>query len=158
MKDFRVGFSTTSAPISRIIRAVTGSRVSHAFLLYWSDDLDQDMVLEATTEGLRIVSWARFQKSSRVLETLPIAWPIAPALRQHADWLGIHYDFAGLVGAAAVVASGGRLSNPLGFGSDSLFCTEFIVRILRAAGHPGAEALKVEGTTPDQLRAFFKAK
>ena len=159
MKDVRVGFSTTDAPISRIIRWVTQSRASHCFFLYASEDLGKDVVMEAATEGFRVMPWDVFRKRNRVIQVVTPAptYPLVPAVRKIAEHLGSAYDFGGLAGAGAVVAAkrgGFRIKNATA-SSHSLFCSEAVVRALQLAGYPGTEKMDPEGTTPEDLRLFF---
>lgn len=157
MNHVRFGFSTTSAPLSRLIRWVTRGQASHCFFVYWSADFAQDMVLEATLQGVRAVSWSRYKEQNHIVDVIPAQWPIEPALMHHVEWLGANYDFTGLLGAGVEVASSGAVRVPFQ-DPDALFCSEFIVRVLQASHYPRAESLSLSGTTPDKLRAFLQPK
>ncbi len=158
----RVGFSTTSALLSRLIRRGTGSRVSHAFLVYRDVDFDREMVMEAAGPGFRIVPLDKFRRHNRVVAIFTPRHPIDEGLKAAVDWLGESYDAAGLVGMALVLLGRWlevRLKKPRNiFGrSKALFCSEAVARACRASRYPGFD-LDPETTTPHDLFAFFSAE
>src|SRR6266545_2827997 len=62
-----VGFSTTGHLLSRLVRRFTRSRVSHCVVVYKSQVFAQEMVLEASGKGYRIVAWRRWDSSNRLI-------------------------------------------------------------------------------------------
>lgn len=128
-----VCFSTTSALTSRIIRAVTRSTVSHALLTFRDASLGKIVVLEAVSEGFRVVTWKSWQRHNQLVEryALTLSDDVqAQALSQLAERLGEGYDYLGAVGWL------GRLlhfGNP--FASRSrLFCSEAVALFLQMCG------------------------
>jgi hypothetical protein len=158
-----VGFSTPKLwnPLSWAIRAATHAEVSHAWLLVEDPLFDHRLVLEAASTGFRLVPLSRFVLTERVVALLEPAADVTPGLRQAGDWLGEKFDVRGLVGMALLLLAerlGLRgLRNPLR-SRRALFCSEAVVRTLRAAGYPGADRLGVEETTPAALLAFLLAQ
>jgi hypothetical protein len=157
----RVGFSTTNTLLSRIIRRFTGSRVSHAFLVYQDVDFDREMIMEAAGAGFRIVPLDRFRRHNRVVAIFTPRHPIDEGLRAAVDWLGESYDAGGLVGMALLLAGRWlkvrlRRRNFLAR-SRALFCSEAVARACRASRYPGFD-LDPETTTPQDLFAFFEAE
>jgi hypothetical protein len=157
-----IGFSTPRRwnPLSALIRAMTGSRTSHAWLLVEDPVFELRLVLEAHSSGFRLVSFTRFVKDNVVVALVEPAHPLEPGLPAAGQWLGESFDVLGLFGIfLTLVARWFRQRpwrNPFP-SAQSLFCSESVVRTLQAAGYPGAAALPPEETTPGELLAFFEA-
>jgi hypothetical protein len=157
-----VGFSTPRRwnPLSALIRAMTGSPASHAFLLVEDPLFELRLVLEAGSSGFRLVSFTRFVKDNKVVALVEPAHPIEPGLPAAGEWLGESFDLRGLVGIfLTLVARWFRQRpwrNPLPT-ARALFCSEAVIRTLHAASYPGSAALRPEETTPAELLAFFEA-
>jgi hypothetical protein len=154
-----VGFSTPKLwnPLSWAIRKATGARASHAWLLVEDPLFDTRLVLEAAATGFRLIAFSRFVRTEKVVAIVCPAHPIERGLPAAGEWLGEKFDVRGLVGMAWVVLgqSLGRLwKNPFR-SRRTLFCSEAVVRTMRAAGHPRSESLRVEDTTPAALLAFL---
>ncbi len=156
-----VGFSTPRRwnPLSWIIRVLTRSRASHAWLLVEDPLFRLRLVLEAHSTGFRLVTLARFARDNRVVALVQPAHPIDRGLPEAGTWLGESFDTIGLVGMAWVVLrrlfhlSPGK--NPFR-SARALFCSESVVRTLKAAGYPGAEALGDEDETPEDVLDFLQ--
>lgn len=156
-----VGFSTPRLwnPLSWAIRAATRAPASHAWLLVEDPLFEQRLVLEASGSGFRLIALSRFVRTEKVVALVEPPHPLDPALPAAGEWLGEKYDVAGLVGMAWVVLgqlAGRMFRNPFR-SRRSLFCSESVVRTLRAAGYPRADRLPVEDTTPAALLAFLSA-
>lgn len=156
-----VGFSTPRHwnPLSALIRAMTRSRTSHAWLLVEDPAFRLRLVLEAHSSGFRLVSFTRFVKDNIVVALVEPPHPIEPGLPEAGEWLGESFDVLGLAGIfLTLVARWFRQRpwrNPFPTAS-ALFCSEAVIRTLRAARYPGAAALEPETTTPAELLAFFE--
>ncbi len=155
----RIGFSTQRGnPVSATIRFFTGSKTSHAWLLVVDPLFDMELVMEAHELGFRLVPFKTFRKNNRIVALIDPGHPLEPGIREAAKWLGSIYDFAGLFGMLFVML--GRVlkrkwKNPFR-SARSMFCSEAVVRVLRASGYPGAERLSPENTTPQDLLDFFE--
>lgn len=155
-----LGFSTPRSfnPVSWLVRRMTGSEVSHSFFLYWDDDFQCDMVLEAHEFGFRLITWKRFLTSNRVVALVEPAHSLDSGFARLGAWVGSYYDFKGLLGQA-IVQLGRWLSRKWRNPSQtvrSMFCSESIVRCMEWAGHPEAKAFSPKETTPQDLLAFFR--
>ncbi len=156
-----VGFSTPRLwnPLSALIRAMTHSRTSHAWLLVEDPAFKLRLVLEAHSSGFRLVSFARFVKENVVVALVEPSHPVDPGLPAAGEWLGESFDVIGLFGIFLTLL--GRWfrqrpwRNPFPTPS-ALFCSEAVIRTLQAAGYPGSDALDPEGTTPAELLGFFQ--
>lgn len=158
--DTHVGFSTSTSPVSAVIRTLTRSRASHAWFLYRDTDLGLDMVLEAVGSGLRLIPFEVWRHHNRVVATVPLGRSLNQGLAHAVMWIGTRYDGGGLFGMAVVMV--GRWfrrtwRNPWA-SSRALFCSEVVVRALQRDGFPGAERLDPEGTSPADLMAFLGAR
>jgi hypothetical protein len=156
-----VGFSTPRHwnPLSALIRAMTHSRTSHAWLLVEDPAFRLRLVLEAHSSGFRLVSFTRFVKDNVVVALVEPSHPVDPGLPDAGEWLGESFDVLGLFGIFVTLVGRwfrqGPWRNPFPTAS-ALFCSEAVIRTLRAAGYPGATALEPESTTPAELLAFFE--
>jgi hypothetical protein len=137
----------------------TRADASHAWLLVEDPLFEQRLVLEAAGAGFRLIPLSRFVRTEKVVALIEPAHPLDAAMPAAGEWLGEKYDTIGLVGMAWVVLgqlAGQLFKNPFR-SRRSLFCSESVVRTLRAAGHPRADRLRVEDTTPAALLAFLSA-
>lgn len=156
-----VGFSTPRRwnPLSALIRVMTRSRTSHAWLLVEDPAFRLRLVLEAHSSGFRLVSFTRFVKDNVVVALVEPAQPLDGALPEAGEWLGDSFDVIGLFGIfLTLVARWFRQRpwrNPFPTPS-ALFCSEAVIRTLRAARYPGSDALDPESTTPAELLAFLE--
>jgi hypothetical protein len=162
LEPTRIGFSTTDALLSRLIRRLTRSTVSHAFLVYRDVDFEREMVMEAVGAGFRIVPLDKFAKHNRIVAIVKPRHPIDEGLKAAVDWLGEGYDAPGLVGMAVLLVLRAlrrrklRVRNLLARRS-ALFCSEAVARACRASRYPGFDR-DPETTTPQDLFAFFEAE
>lgn len=158
-----VGFSTPRRwnPLSALIRAMMRSRTSHAWLLVEDPLFGLRLVLEAHSTGFRLVSFANFVRDNKVVALVAPAHPIEPGLPEAGGWLGDQFDVLGLFGIfLTMVARWFKRKawrNPF-TSSRALFCSEAVVRVLKAAHYPGAARLGDETTTPAELLAFFEGE
>jgi hypothetical protein len=148
-----VGFSTSSAWYSRVIRAATGAKCSHVFLI--TDVLGVRLVLEEGTFGYSTRTLDNMIASgSNVVQILTPLVPLDLAVKHSFDWLGQRYDYVGLLGMAWVMimrAMRHRVSNPLA-SPHAAFCSEEVTNVLRFAKHPNVDQLDPPSTDPEDLR------
>ncbi len=158
-----VGFSTPRRwnPLSALIRAMMRSPVSHAWLLVEDPLFGLRLVLEAHSTGFRLVSFANFVRDNEVVALVAPAHPLEPGLPEAGGWLGDEFDVLGLIGIfLTMVAKWFRRrawKNPF-TSARALFCSEAVVRVMKAARYPGAGRLGDETTTPAELLAFLSAE
>jgi len=155
-----IGFSTQRRNlVSRFIRWVTSSEASHTWLLMHDPLFDMYMVMEAHELGFRLVPFSRFSRHNDVVAVFEPEQDLSAGLHAAAHWLGYVYDFAGLLGGLWVmlgrVLTRRRWRNPFR-SRKALFCSEAVVRLLKAGRFTGAEKLHPEETTPQDLRDFLR--
>lgn len=156
-----VGFSTPRLwnPLSALIRVMSGSPFSHAWLLVEDPTFELRLVMEAHTTGFRLISLARFVKANKVLELVVPAQSLSPGLPQTGEWLGDDYDVRGLFSIFMATLKQLITHKKIGrrrHASRGLFCSEAVVRSMKAANYPGARKLGNETTSPSALFEFFK--
>jgi hypothetical protein len=158
-----VGFSTPRRwnPLSALIRAMMKSQASHAWLLVEDPLFQLRLVLEAHSTGFRLVSLAQFVKDNKVVALVEPAHRLEPGLPEAGGWLGDEFDVLGLLGIFLTMVlkwfKRKAWKNPF-TSSRALFCSEAVVRVMKAAHYPGAGRLGDETTTPAELLAFLSAE
>jgi len=146
-------FSTSRSPVSRIIRWLTQSTVSHVAVLYRDEALDMQVVLEASTHGYTLTAYEVWLRRNRLVRSITADADLLAGLRKVAHEMGEEYDYGGLFGMVFVLL-GRRLKrtwhNPLQ-SNRALFCSEAVVKILQAGGCQRARDVVPETTSPEDL-------
>lgn len=156
----RVGFSTPNwfNPLSWAIRKITKSRTSHAWFLYWDDDFEMEMVMEAHELGFRLVPYEAFKRHNEVVAVfIPRRSLEAGLVTVATRFLSSRYDFGGLLGMAVVKL--GRWfkrtwKNPLR--SDKhVFCSEALAIAMRCS--QGYDDFVADPSTvdPEAMMRYF---
>jgi len=161
MNTTRIGVSTPRGfnPFSWLVLKLTKSTASHAFFVYYDEDWDTDMVMDAHEEGFRILPLTQFEKKNVIVATFHPVVSIEVGVKFVAlTFLGTPFDFGGLFGTAFVLLGRWlkrKWHNPLQ-SARSVFCSEAAVVALQKSGYPGAEKLVPQDTTPQDLLQFFQ--
>ncbi|HEU5060062.1 MAG TPA: hypothetical protein VFU21_26200 [Kofleriaceae bacterium] len=132
-----IGFSTTGGWLSRMIRRITGSPVSHSFVVYHSAVFGKDMVLEASGRGFRVMSWRRFDTENKLVAMYRLKVEDAvvhEALGKLADRLGDAYDTLSLFGY--LLRTVFRLKRVPFDSRKKLVCSEAVALFLGWCGMP----------------------
>jgi hypothetical protein len=151
-----LGFSTTAGWLSRIIRRITGSPVSHSFLVYKSSAFGKEMVLEASGKGFRVMAWKRFDKENKLVAIYRVNLPdpvLYEAMDQLADRLGDAYDTLSLLGY--LLRKWFRLKRVPFDSRDKLVCSEAVALFLGWCGLPFDD---VGVVTPKVLLDFAEGR
>lgn len=132
-----VGFSSSAGLLGRVIRYLTGGSVNHAFLL-WEDAHLGWVVLGANENGITLDTLTNFRATRTIEATVrPIVGTLWNGLTALRNDLNEKYNLSGLVGMSVVeiARAFGREphANPLSNRSE-LFCSQFAVEVIRAAG------------------------
>lgn len=149
----RIGFSRTNKWLSRLIRWFTSSEVSHAFLEYFDENVQQVMVLDVAFDGYKVVPRSLFEKDNEVVTMLEPPVDLSPGLRIVAKWLGKRYDWRAFISFHRWFRNfkAHPTENP-----KTLICTEMVVCALKLSDYPGAQSLDTKGTSPNELLEFLK--
>lgn len=156
MLNIRIGFSTSNAWYSRVIRSVTKAKCSHAFLVMTV--LGQDLVFEEGVFGYSTRTLANLEKSgSQIVQIITPKISLETGMAWSLSVLGQRYDYEGLFGMAWVMfwrAFKKKVHNPLA-SHKAMFCSESVTRVLQASKYPGADALDAPTVDPEELRLFL---
>ena len=145
-----VCLSTTDSVISRVIRWVTRATVSHAFITFRDDTLNQVFVMEANGRGFMLVPWKKWVRKNRMVVRYALATSEASqqgALQSLAKRLGDQYDYISLFGFV-LRRFFKRMANPLN-DSKKLICSEAVAVFLHDVGLD--EFQRAETFTPQDI-------
>ena len=154
--EIRVGFSTTNALTSRLIRFFTRSKVSHAWVSFRDETLDKTLVMHATRIGYNVETWKQFTSHNTLVAMYGCDYDLRPGLQEVANWLGTQYDFEGILGFLWVLFMRWfhvKRRNPFRDAA-KLFCSEAVLMVLKfseAIKIPGVKEMKRKTTDPEEL-------
>jgi hypothetical protein len=137
--SIRIGFSTRRKnPVSRVIRWVSKSRFSHAWIVYYHPIYHCDVVVEADAHGIVELSYGRFRSmNDDVLEMLPPDdVSLDHGMTGLGPTLGTPYDYGSLIGRAWVYLGkwlGRKVRNPLRNVKKDC-CVEHAYKLLQCSG------------------------
>ncbi len=158
-----VGFSTPNwfNPVSWVVRKVTGSKCSHAWFLYYDQDLEMTMVMEAHELGFRLIPFERFTKYNKLVAIFRPPKPIDQGLRVVAKrYLSTTYDFGGLIGMTVVRLGQWfrvKWKNPFR-GAKSVFCSEAVcIAMKESSGYEDFDE-DPDSVDPQTLMDYFMAR
>lgn len=155
----QIGFSTHKNNIlSKIIRWITKSPISHCWILYYDIQFKIEMVLESTTEGFRILPFKTYQKQNDNIVLFNPKFSLTMGLIKAGEKLGTKYDFKGLFGSIFPIIGRWfkrKWKNPF-YSSKELFCSEAVTEIMKDSKYPGSDKFDPSTTNPNDLYNFFK--
>lgn len=157
--NIRIGFSTvTNSLVSRLVRWLTKSRCSHAFFVYFDEDWQTDMVMEASDAGFREIPLATFQKQNTIVAMIAPLMPLDEGLKFVAlTYLGTAFDYTGLLGIGPTLLGRWlkrKWHNPWNTAA-AVFCSEAVVVAMKRVWYPGAASLIPSDTSPSDLLRFM---
>lgn len=155
--NIQVGFSTSKDYwLSKIIRWFTDSKASHCFFIYYDEDWQRNMVLEATEGGYKITPFSYYE-ADLVAKFTP-KYSVETGLTKSIDWLGEGYDYVGLIGMIWVEIGRWLKRNWYNPCRDpkAMFCSEAIARVMKESNYPGTEDWDPESIDPEMLIEFFE--
>lgn len=141
--------------MSWAIRKLTGSAVSHCFIVH--EALGVECAVEAAGDGVVLLPLEVVRERGDIVSLVDMGDSLEVGMGDLAGMIGHPYDYLGLLGFLWVL--GGRKLgkdwyNP--FRSDTrLFCSESVVRILQKCKVPGASLLDPESCSPADVLAFL---
>lgn len=153
--NVRIGFSTSRAWYSRIIRRETKSRVSHTFLVV--DFAGTDLVFEEGTFGYTVRTLADLAKHDTIVAIVKPKYPVEMGFIKSLADLGQPYGYLVLLGMAFVMFGrklGRRWRNPLR-SAHSMICSERNTLVLQDSLYPGAHLFDPSSTSPEDLLEFL---
>lgn len=145
--------TTSTGTLSRLIRWVTRSDVSHVCVVDTAGIYGRSLVLEAHEDGFRAVTLSTFLQQNKLIRCYVPATDLSLSVHLLVDSLGRPYDFGGLVGCLWVLlgrAFNRTWANPWQ-DQRAFFCSEALTDFLKKLGHPGFEKAIPSSTTPEDL-------
>lgn len=148
----KIGFSTTQAWYSRLIRWFTKSKCSHTFVIL--PVMGVDFILEEGYRGYTLRPLSLL--GDNVVEILDPPVDIQKAVEDSFHDIGQMYGYLTLFGMLWVMIGrylGLKWRNPLA-SSHSMICSERVARLLVESGATGLDPVD---TTPEDLRVWMKS-
>jgi hypothetical protein len=149
-KKLTVGFSKSPRLLSKLIRWVEGSEVSHVYIKFHSDFLQRDIIYEASGTVVNFVNLQTFMSRSQIVEefTYEIPAPLYREAIQFAmDHTGKPYGFLSLIGLGWVKFTnkfGFRTRNPFRKDDKTFICSYLVADLLRGI-------IKLDSEIPPEL-------
>jgi hypothetical protein len=159
-KTLTVGFSRSPRLLSKIIRWVEGSEVSHVYIKFRSDFLERDIIYEASGTEVKFVNEFTFLKRSEVIAEFDLSIPVQEyrrAVQYAMDQVGKPYGFLSLIGLGLVKVAnkfGYRTKNVFKDGNRAYICSELTAEVLETFMTLPTE-IPVEYLTPTDLYKIF---
>jgi hypothetical protein len=153
----RMGFSTSKGFISWVIRKITRSKASHAWVTFRDPTLNKTVVMHATRRGFHLEPWSKFVKHSDTKAQFTCTLDLLPGVQYLANWLGTRYDYKSIFGFFWIwVASWfhRKIKNPFR-NTAKMVCSEAMAILIQKAGVNRSEKLDPESTTPEALWEFM---
>jgi hypothetical protein len=153
-----VGFSTTSALLSRVIRKISGAAYSHAFLCHGNPLWQGAWVTQASLPTVH--SWpydvaARGWSRVMIYEVTPqFRSAMLKGMEGSRDLFEADFGVVGLVGSAIRALRAKwtrrRTANPLAL-PGQLFCSQFVQTVLMASGNEAFARWDPKSSSPAQV-------
>jgi hypothetical protein len=166
MDSIIVGFSRPKAffePFSWIIRAITRSKFSHAYIRFYSEEYNRWLVYQASGLKVNFIGQTSFDDVELVYEEFNV--PVTPLTKKTAiqgaiDKCGSPYGVGQIIGFGAVLFMrifGKNIHNPFYSGS-SYVCSELVADILIEIDKEDAGSLDPSAMTPQDVYNFMISK
>jgi len=148
-----IGFSTSDGFISKAIRWFSRSEVSHAWVSFDCGELEQRLIMHATSGGYKLNHWRRWKKGNTIVAQFVCREDLSDGLRKMAKQLDHDYDYLSVIMMMPRRWLGKLFRNPVR-DRKKLHCSEALARLLQAHGF--AKDLDPESTTPGDLLEFCR--
>jgi hypothetical protein len=144
-------FSTTGKLLSRIIRRLTRSQVSHVAI--GTSMQGVPVIIEATTFGVRIYPRKRWERGKKIVAEARFYPDLSGSIAHAIEHVGDRYDYTNLIGYLVVLPArwlGRKIKNPFA-SPKALVCSELALHLDHEHRIPEWEGLDPETTTPEDL-------
>lgn len=166
MNEIIVGFSRPASgfePFSWLIRAVTGSKFSHAYIRFYEEEYDRWVIFQASGLKVNFIGQAMFDSKETIFEEFVV--PVSDLTKKIAvqgaiDKCGSPYGVGQIIGFGAVLFMrlfGKSIKNPFYSGS-SYVCSELVADVLIEIDKEDAGNLDPSAMTPKDDYEFMLAK
>jgi hypothetical protein len=155
MKTITIGFSKNKKILSKIIRWITRSGVSHTYIKYRQPDTDKLVVCQASGLSVNIENYDLFLTHQEIHQEFDIHiddcfWYAAQDFI--ATNIGKPYSIKQLVGMIVVLIGrsiGIGINNPFRDGMHSFICVEVVANIIGICG--------AENLTPEDVLQYIRS-
>jgi hypothetical protein len=157
-------FSTGRTVISKAIRAITKSPVSHCGVLLTDADglCGAKVVLAEDVGGFKPMLFSVFTQSNDVVRLFTPVVDLRPGVEAELPRLGAGYDYGALVqdGADVEIAKVAPWWHPRVWMHEpgAMFCSNVLVRMMQRVNYPGTAGLEPVKTEPAQLYSLCLAQ
>ena len=151
MTDVFLVFSTTEWPLSKAIRALTKSKVSHCSI--WFSVFGVELVLQASVGGVKFALANEWSKHNKIIRKFRFNVDVTRGIQSALTLLNQKYDYIALLGYIPVMIAhwfGIKTKNWLA-SPNAVVCSEFILHVDAFDQIPEWSELEWETTTPQQL-------
>lgn len=151
MKKIVIGFSTTKKIISRIIRWISKSKVSHAWIGFYDETLEMKMVMQAEMTGYEVIPISRWKRKNILKYVFTSdSLPLHDGLLYIAKYLGVEYDFLSALKTGLKRWFKKLFKRPLQ-SPKKLMCSESVTLALQKAGAKCVYNVNTEMISPGEL-------
>ena len=151
-----IGFSTSKAWYSRVIRWCTKSKVSHTFLI--ASVYGRPMVFQEGVLGYSVRDLKGFKDDNQIVALVLPKWDLTKGFRKSLDQMGQPYAYFGVLGMFFVILGrhlGKHIKNPF-TSAHATFCSQRNTEVLQDSGYPDSKSLVADSTSPEDLLEFLK--
>jgi hypothetical protein len=162
--QIQIGFSypKRSNPFSSVIRLLFGSRFSHVYVRFLSDDFG-DVVFQASGLAVNFMSFARFSEHNITVFEMPVTVPDDYKNEMYIymmKTLGIPYGIRQAIGLGCVRVLelvGIRVRNPFSDRTATYVCSEVVGYVLQKFTHIKIPSDKtIDDLTPNDIYEIIK--
>jgi hypothetical protein len=154
----RVGFSSGTSLFSKVIKKMTRSEASHAYIVF--ESYGEELVLHSNGHGVGCEHYTAFNKRSEIVVEFELLLSPAEEMRAMAfalKQLLKPYDVWAIVGFAWVLVNksfGRKVRQPFRNRS-AYFCSELVITALQAGMFPLTHSMDREMVSPEDLIDFL---
>jgi hypothetical protein len=149
-------YSTTEWPLSKAIRKLTNSDVSHCSL--WLKVFGVPLVLQASIGGVKFETRERWLNHNKVIKVHRFKVDVTRGVQSALGFLNTRYDYVGLFGYLPVMLArwfGRIIKNPLA-SANAQVCSEFLLHVDAFDEVKEWNDLEWETTSPTDLMLAAK--
>ncbi|MFA5023459.1 MAG: hypothetical protein WC523_00680 [Patescibacteria group bacterium] len=154
----RIGLSSSNSIISKAIKWLTCSKVSHSYIVFCA--ADEELVINAAYNGVICEHYELFKRRTSIMAEFEIL--LTPeeehrVLSYSLKQLTKSYDFLAILGLAWVFLNkhlGRKVCQPFS-NKSAYFCSELVICSLQSANFPLSHFMYREATSPEDVIEFL---
>lgn len=166
MQNIVIGFSRPKSgfqPFSWLIRLVTWSAFSHAYIKFYSKTYDRWIIYQASGLKVNFIPQTRFDKVEFIYRefNIPVSkLTMKSTVQGVIDDCGAPYDIRGILGFGIVLLArlfGKKIANPL-VTAGSYWCSDLVANILIEIGDADKESIDPSTMSPKDIYNYLIEK